>query len=334
MSNLPVLEGEAVQQIVPLTREQQIKHVQVVQEVMKSVMQKDQHYGVIPGCGDKPTLLKAGAEKLMHAFNFAADPQVEDLFPHEDDITAYRVTCRVIHAPTGNFLGAGIGECSSEEDKFKWRKAVCQEEWDATYEDQRRIKYQRTRDSWTTIAQVRTSPADLANTILKMAKKRALVDATLTVCAASDIFTQDIEEMEPTGNQGSVRTTKTVTAPPTLPEEAWIAGQVTRYEIKTGGTGKRTWKRHNLTMTLPGHDHAVVNMGTFTLPRGWDSEILTEYARKEEILLFCYRKNDKGYSELTALSPNHEAVAQEFMDKELDRTLNKEADDAPTQSTE
>lgn len=34
-----------------------------------------------------------------------------------------------------------------------------------------------------------------ANTILKMAKKRAQVDATLTVASLSEIFTQDIEDM-------------------------------------------------------------------------------------------------------------------------------------------
>jgi hypothetical protein len=38
------------------------------------------------------------------------------------------------------------------------------------------------------------NPADYFNTCLKMAKKRALVDAVLTSTAASDIFTQDIEE--------------------------------------------------------------------------------------------------------------------------------------------
>jgi hypothetical protein len=37
-------------------------------------------------------------------------------------------------------------------------------------------------------------PADQYNTVLKMAKKRAHVDATLTATAASDIFTQDVED--------------------------------------------------------------------------------------------------------------------------------------------
>jgi hypothetical protein len=38
-------------------------------------------------------------------------------------------------------------------------------------------------------------PYTLANTVLKMAKKRAQVDATLTVASLSEIFTQDIEDL-------------------------------------------------------------------------------------------------------------------------------------------
>ena len=40
-----------------------------------------------------------------------------------------------------------------------------------------------------------TETADLANTILKMAKKRAYVDAMLNVGALSEMFTQDIEDL-------------------------------------------------------------------------------------------------------------------------------------------
>jgi hypothetical protein len=46
---------------------------------------------------------------------------------------------------------------------------------------------------------VRTHPADLANTVLKMAKKRAFVDAVLTGTAASSIFGQDLEDVEDYG---------------------------------------------------------------------------------------------------------------------------------------
>jgi len=41
----------------------------------------------------------------------------------------------------------------------------------------------------------------LDNTVLKMAKKRALVDAALTVGSLSDIFTQDLDDIDIEGNE-------------------------------------------------------------------------------------------------------------------------------------
>lgn len=178
----------------PLTATQVRAQVNLIQEVMKSVMQKDQHYGVIPGAGNKPTLLKPGAEKLMLTFRLSPDPIVEDL--SSADERRYRITCR-INDRDGHFLGSGLGEASSNEEKYKWRAAVCKEEFQETPEDRRRTKWRKgyQGSGATKTEQVRMEPADIANTILKMAKKRSLVDAALTVTAASDIFTQDLEEL-------------------------------------------------------------------------------------------------------------------------------------------
>ena len=49
-------------------------------------------------------------------------------------------------------------------------------------------------------------PYTLANTVLKMAKKRSQVDAALTVASLSDIFTQDLEDQIP---EESAQQTKT-----------------------------------------------------------------------------------------------------------------------------
>src|SRR5690606_22905756 len=62
-------------------------------------------------------------------------------------------------------------------------------------ENRRRIKFAKWQGKVEQKKQVRTNPADVANTILKMAKKRAQVDAVITATAASDIFTQDIEDL-------------------------------------------------------------------------------------------------------------------------------------------
>lgn len=183
----------AVRESTPLTAVQIRAQVNLIQEVMQAVMKDGHHYGQIPGAGNKPVLFKAGAEKLLFTFRLSADPEIEDL--STGDGIRYRVRCKV-YDRTGAYLGAGVGECSSDEEKYRWRAAVCKEEYDETPEDRRRMKYAKRRDGGTyRIAQVRTTPADLANTILKMAKKRAQIDAALTVTAASDIFAQDLEDL-------------------------------------------------------------------------------------------------------------------------------------------
>jgi hypothetical protein len=165
--------------------------VNLMQDVMLEVMKDGTHYGTIPGTKSK-SLYKAGAEKLMATFRLAGDPETEDLSQNGE--IHYRVKVRLSTAG-GQFVGAGIGECSSQEDKYAWRAAVCEEEFEATPENRRRIKFSKYQGKVEQKKQVRTNPSDVGNTILKMAKKRAQVDAVITATAASDIFTQDIEDL-------------------------------------------------------------------------------------------------------------------------------------------
>lgn len=168
------------------------EHIQLIQRVMAETMLKDTHYGVIPGT-QRPTLYKAGANLLLTTFRIAVMPEIDDLSTHDE--IRYRVLAKGVHMSTGNVIGVGIGECSTSEEKYRWRDAVCQEEFDETTEARRRVKYARGRErSHYTRQQVRTVPADLANTVLKMAKKRAEVDLCLTGLACSDVFAQDLED--------------------------------------------------------------------------------------------------------------------------------------------
>ena len=194
MNDVAVVERHPVAQQGGALSAAQIKgRVQLVQQVMHSVMKAKTHYDTIPGT-DKPTLLKPGAEVLCMTFQIAVDPEVEDL--SSGDEIRFRVRAVGRSQATGLTVGVGVGECSSGEEKYKWRRAVCDEEFNETPEERRRKKYARGREnSHYTIKQVRTESADVANTILKMAKKRALVDFTLTALAASDIFAQDLEDM-------------------------------------------------------------------------------------------------------------------------------------------
>lgn len=172
----------------PLTAMAVVARVRLIQEVMANVMKKDVHYGTIPGT-PKPTLYKPGAEQLLVTFRIApAEPKVEDL--STSDSIRYRVTRSGI--ANGVPVAAGVGEASSDEEKYKWRRPVCDAEFEATPEDRRRMKFKRDGSS---DKQIRTNPADVANTILKMADKRAFVAMTLLATAASDCFSQDLEDL-------------------------------------------------------------------------------------------------------------------------------------------
>lgn len=180
-----------------LTPNQMVAQRNAVIDAMQKVMKADVDYGIIPGT-PKPTLYKPGSEKILSMFHLAVEPRVEDL--STPDCIRYRVFVTVTHAPSGLVLGTGIGEASSAESKYQWREVVCREEWEATPEDRKRLKWKRGgKNGVYSVQQVRAEMDDVANTVLKMAKKRAQIDATLTCTAASDMFSQDIEELRDAG---------------------------------------------------------------------------------------------------------------------------------------
>ena len=137
--------------------------VAMVHNVMDQVMKKGTHYGTIPGCGPKPTLLKPGADALCLAFGLRQTFEVQ-MREYDGGHREYSVTCRLLTG-SGELAGEGVGSCSTMEKKYA------------------------TRDR-------KPNPhlADTYNTVLKMAKKRAAVDAVITTTGCSDMFTQDIED--------------------------------------------------------------------------------------------------------------------------------------------
>jgi uncharacterized protein (UPF0335 family) len=194
-----------------------IKHqIQVIQEVMRDAMVADTHYGTIPGT-NKPTLYKAGAEKLCLTFRLAPTYIVT-----KTDIgnghREYEVRCTLTHIPTGSVFGEGVGTCSTMESKYRYRNVADFEITDEPIPKdakERKKEYRsqgfgmkKVEGEWVWVKykdsarQENPDIADTYNTILKMAKKRAHVDAVLTATAASDIFAQDLEDLP----QAEVRT--------------------------------------------------------------------------------------------------------------------------------
>ena len=238
----------------PMTCQELTAQVHLIQEVMRAVMRDGEHYGIIPGCGTKPALLKAGAEKLGMTFHLAPEFNVKQT-DHPNGHREYQVTC------TLNGRHQGVGSCSTMEGKYRFRtgpkvstgQPVPKEYW--ALRSSNPAKAQESiggkgfstmkGDSgiWEICVQgekvEHDNPADYYNTVLKMAKKRAHVDAILTATAASDIFTQDIEEMAENASVANSTASPSAKAPtPTPPRQDTPQGNPGATAPRSGGKAK------------------------------------------------------------------------------------------------
>jgi len=174
------------------------EQLDIVQRFFQKIMVKDQDYGIIPGT-DKPTLLKPGAEKLCELYGFA--PVIKDIKEEKDNETGfchYLVIVTLIHKRSGIVVAEGVGEANTNEDKFRWRWTP---EWKLSPDIDRsslQFRTEVTKDGrkYRLYKIENQSPYSLWNTVLKMAKKRALIDATLSATRSSGIFTQDMEDLQ------------------------------------------------------------------------------------------------------------------------------------------
>jgi len=293
-----------------MTPERIRSQVNLIQEVMRGVMKEGEHYGVIPGCGNKPSLLKSGAEKLSTTFRLAPSYNIEktDL---PNGHREYEVICTLTHINSGVEVGQGVGSCTTMESKYRYRKGEqkcpkCGKE--AIIKGKKEygggwLCYQKKggcgakfQDGDPAIENQNMgriehdNPADYFNTVFKMAKKRAYVDAVITSTAASDFFTQDIEDMaeviapnnSPPAPSGSTSYPDNNTPPPAggIPSKAATAAQAKK--IYATGAAK-----------------------------GASKELVTEMCR-------WYRKGDKmTKEEASYIIENFDDVMKRYMDDEL-----------------
>ena len=172
---------------------------QAVVDFAGRMMRAGTDYGKIPGTGDKPTLLKPGAEKLASLFGLSPHFEILD---REMDWTGkdhggepfFYVQYRCTLTRGDLVAGQGVGSCNSWERKYRYRTVYPNK---ATPEEKEigRLETRSGRNGTYQVYVVKNpDPADVVNTIDKMAQKRALVAAVLIAVNASELFTQDIED--------------------------------------------------------------------------------------------------------------------------------------------
>ena len=248
-----------------MTADSVVRQVNMIQDVMRRVMHDGEHWGTIPGT-NKPTLLKPGAEKLSMTFRFAPTYEIK-MTNLPNGHREYEVVTTLTHIPTGAIVGQGVGSCSTMESRYRFRKAdqKCPECGKETIIKGKKeygggwLCYQKKggcgtkfKDGDTNIENQNMgrveydSPADYWNTVLKMAKKRSHVDAVLTATAASDIFTQDVEDMVDNGTVAVATTREGVPMGPPPPKTSLLDEAKKAFAvIKTLPNLKNHWEKHS-----------------------------------------------------------------------------------------
>jgi hypothetical protein len=213
-------ESSDVRSMVSAVRER----LSAVRELMKQELKGPTHehpegrdFGIVPGT-KKPSLLQPGAQKIALMFQFVPTYSLERI----DMVNGHRevhATCTLMQAASGRVVGQGAGSASTMESKHRYRGAggkACPEcgamacvpskkEFGGGYfckagsggcgkAFKAGSSEAVTLDALPTTKQENADPADQYNTVSKMAQKRAFVAAVLTASAASEIFTQDIED--------------------------------------------------------------------------------------------------------------------------------------------
>lgn len=227
-----------------------------VDQVKRALMKDNVDYGPPFEGSKKDTLLKPGAETLLRTFGLADSYRIERHVGDGDktpdlEVVAY---CEIhVGDTSGPVVAEGVGSANTFETKHRYRSAsarLCPDcgmanvikskpprkgWWCGTrdggcghsFEDgDKRIEDQQVGKS------ENPDPWDVANTVLKMAKKRSQVDAVLTATGASSLFTQDedapggpADPHRPHGPRAAAQ--PVASAPAEGPKVPWSEGQHT-----------------------------------------------------------------------------------------------------------
>jgi hypothetical protein len=167
------VKNDASGDIRPDSIKNRLMEINSIQEFVKSLLKPGEDYGTIKYTKNgkemetKPFLYKSGAEKIAYALGLRILVDIVDKVIDENEI-AYTIKCRLVRNDDV-VVSEGFGVASTSEYKF----------WKQVNES---MKAGMPKD---------VAMRSISNTILKMAEKRAVVDAALHIFALSGFFSQD-----------------------------------------------------------------------------------------------------------------------------------------------
>ena len=146
------------------------KAIREMQDFVNKLFVEGEHYGVIVK-GQKPTLLKPGAELLLNLYGYGLKMEkVKEVEDWDKPFFYYEYKAIVYSKKNGWVEAEGFGSANSKEKKWAFDRYGKPQPPEYIY--------------------------SMVNSIQKIAQKRAMVAPTLIACRASALFTQDLEDME------------------------------------------------------------------------------------------------------------------------------------------
>lgn len=141
--------------------------IQTVEAAKRDALRDGTDFGLIPNTGDRPTLLKPGAERLLLLFGLSHDMAIDT---ERKDERPFRVTAKCTVRRGELVVASCYGTADYDETRFHTARRAGtggreKPEWWAPW-----------------------------NTLVKMAQKRALVGAALQATGSSGLFGADLED--------------------------------------------------------------------------------------------------------------------------------------------
>lgn len=204
---------------------QTMNDLKLIRTFVASEMVAGVDYGHIPGTDEKKkNMLLPGAQKVNMLFNVRPEYEIERVELGEGHVE-FIIKVTLISRATEKKVGAGLGSCSTMEGKYRYRdgeaeltdQPVPKAYWDIRKADPKKAaaliggadyKAVKTDAGWVIARKTgekvpNPNIHDIRNVVLKMAKKRALIDASIGLSCLSELFTQDLDHMETFDLSGS-----------------------------------------------------------------------------------------------------------------------------------
>ena len=187
-----VIDKPRSPQVTPETIQETMQSIALLQDMVRHTLIRDVDYGRIPGT-PQDSLWDPGASMIIGSFNCYCGQRRILKLEDGDSKIAVCIEVPILSRRAQQEVGSGIGAASTLETKYKYRWVAKPQDWG--YDDAaiKTFKAKRGReDGRETMLYRIPNPehSELLNTIIKMASKRAEVDAAESLPGVSSVLRQ------------------------------------------------------------------------------------------------------------------------------------------------